>query len=59
MKNNNFIESEIINQLISHFNHTLNLNNLVDFQIEFVDDMPLDKNGKFKLITSEINSQSK
>jgi hypothetical protein len=42
------------------FNHLTALLNLgpVDFEIIFVDDIPLDKNGKLSIVISQLNPNS-
>lgn len=49
-------KSDMVDKLDAHFKKMLSLNSSIDFKVEFVEDMPLDKTGKFRLVHSEVNS---
>jgi hypothetical protein len=43
-------------ELIRYFCHAFNIReHEVDFAVDFVDDIPLDKSGKFKIVVSELS----
>lgn len=43
-------------ELKAHFSNTLNIEvGEVDFEVEFVEGIPLDKSGKFRIVVSEVN----
>lgn len=57
LKENCSGEREIGKGLIAHFRQVLNIPaEEATFQVEVVDDMPLDKNGKFRIVVSELNA---
>ena len=50
------IESVAEKEIVAHFCKIFNLNiDEIFFDVEFVDHIPLDKNGKFQILISEIN----
>jgi len=55
-KKGNFNEQAFKRELLSHIRRNLNVTaQEVSFQIDFVDEIPLDKSGKFKAIISELS----
>jgi len=49
-------ESTIQKELQRHLRKTLNMKeDETTFEVEFVDEMPLDKTGKFQIVDSEVN----
>ena len=50
-------EALLRGELVRHMKATLSLEG-VDFEIRFVDDIPLDKNGKLRIVVSKVNSSS-
>lgn len=48
-------EKKIEKELVTHLRRVLSISeDEVAFEIEFVDDIPLDKSGKFKIVVSEL-----
>jgi phenylacetate-CoA ligase len=45
-------------ELREFFSRLFNVDGEVDFELEFVDDIPLDKSGKFRVIISEVADRS-
>jgi len=57
MKNSSVNRKLAENELTIHFSKALNLEaGEVNFEVEFVEDIPLDKSGKFRIVVSEVNS---
>ena len=51
-------ESVIQKELQRHLRKTLNIKeDETTFEVEFVDEMPLDKTGKFQIVDSEVNQE--
>lgn len=46
-------------ELVSHIKKTLGLGDSVEFEVEFVDDIHLDKSGKLMAVVSELKSTSR
>jgi hypothetical protein len=44
---------------LSHMRTTLGFDGSAEFRVDFVDDMPLDKNGKLGIVVSELPSEMK
>ena len=54
-KNENCDETEMKNELISHMRKMLNISeDELNIEVEFVEEMPLDKSGKFRKVISEV-----
>ncbi|MEM3702981.1 MAG: phenylacetate--CoA ligase family protein [Candidatus Bathyarchaeia archaeon] len=57
MKSNNVDSSSAEKELIGFFNKVLNVaDNEVEFEVDFVDNIPLDESGKFRIVVSELDS---
>lgn len=55
LKEQRIREDEVEEELKAHLKKELDLNvEQVEIDVEFVDDIPLDKNGKFRIVISEI-----
>jgi phenylacetate-CoA ligase len=55
MKNDRIKEESAKEEVESYFRKMLNLENVdVNFEVEFVNDLPLDGSGKFKIFVSEL-----
>lgn len=55
IKDCNVDKRTIETELVLHLRRTLEISeDEVAFEVEFVDDIPLDKNGKFKIVVSEL-----
>ena len=54
MKDNSLSQDIVRKELYSHLTTLLNFGN-VDFEINFVDDIPLDKDGKLSIVISKLN----
>ena len=60
MKNRRVDERTVKKELLAHLEKVLNVETgEVRFEVEFVDDIPLDKSGKFSLVVSELNEYPK
>ncbi len=58
LKNNNIPEGTIEKSLLDHLNSTLTLDG-AKFHVNFVDDIPLDKNGKLSIVVSQLGPSNK
>jgi hypothetical protein len=48
--------SVIEKELLAHMRNVLNITeDEMAFEVDFVDDIPLDKSGKFSIVVSELN----
>jgi hypothetical protein len=55
MKNDRIKEESAKEEVESYFRKMLNLENVdVNFEVEFVNDIPLDGSGKFRIFVSEL-----
>lgn len=55
MKNSSVNRKLAEKELMAHFSKVLNLKaDEVNFEVEFVEDIPLDKSGKFRIVVSEL-----
>jgi len=56
LKDNSVDERRIEKELYTHLRKVLGISeDEVTFEAEFVDDIPLDKSGKFRIVVSELN----
>jgi len=55
LKNNRVPEETIEKELLAHLNTTFSLDG-AQFHVNFVEDIPLDKNGKLSIVVSQLNS---
>lgn len=59
-KRNSKVDEKVMGaELVEHFRHFLKLDAVkVDFEVDFVDEIPLDKSGKLRKVVSELKGYS-